>query len=54
MRGLVQFEWRAKKTRKVERRSHRFTEGGHPTKPAQPRNFSAARCRISTPKPANP
>jgi hypothetical protein len=54
MRGLVQFEWRKKAHGKVVRRSHRLTERGHPTTPAQPSGFSAARCRISTPKPANP
>jgi hypothetical protein len=55
LRGLVQFQWRKKGTRKVERRSHRFTERGHPTgRDGQPRNYSAARCRISTPAPANP
>ena len=55
LRGLVQFEWRKRGTRKVERRSHRYTERGHPTGNAgQPRNYSAARCRIRTPAPANP
>ena len=54
LRGLVQFQWRKKGTRKVERRSHRYTERGHPTRVGQPRNYSAARCRISTPAPANP
>jgi hypothetical protein len=55
LRGLVQFEWRKKGTRKVERRSHRFTERGHPTgRDGEPRNYSAARCRIRTPAPANP
>ena len=54
LRGLVQFQWRKKGTRKVERRSHRFTERGHPTGFGQPRNYSTARCRIKTPAPANP
>jgi hypothetical protein len=49
MRGLVQFEWRAKGSGKVVRRSHRFTAKGHPTKPAEPKGFSAATCKISTP-----
>ncbi|MEA2421698.1 MAG: hypothetical protein QOF55_797 [Thermoleophilaceae bacterium] len=50
MRGLVQFEWRAKGSGKVVRRTHRLTERGHPTKPAEPPRFSAASCKISTPK----
>jgi hypothetical protein len=54
LRGLVQFEWRVKKTGKVARRTHRFTESGHPTKFSEPSKFSAARCRIKTPQPANP
>lgn len=49
MRGLVQFEWRATGSGKVVRRTHRYTTGGHPTKPADPPRFSAARCRIATP-----
>jgi hypothetical protein len=49
LRGLVQFEWRAKGSGKVVRRTHRLTAGGHPTKPADPPKFSAAKCRISTP-----
>jgi hypothetical protein len=50
MRGLVQFEWRAKGSGKVVRRTHRYTERGHPTKPADPAGYSAATCKISTPK----
>jgi hypothetical protein len=49
MRGLVQFEWRAKKSGTVVRRTHLYTTKGHPTKPAEPKGFSAATCRIATP-----
>jgi hypothetical protein len=50
IRGLVQFEWRAKRSGTVVRHSHRYTSGGHPTKPAEPAGYSAATCEISTPK----
>lgn len=50
LRGLAQFEWRAKGSGKVVRRTHRFTSKGHPTKPAEPKGFSKAKCTISTPK----
>jgi hypothetical protein len=50
MRGLVQFEWRAKRSGKVVRRTHRYTERGHRTKPADPAGYSAATCEITTPK----
>jgi len=53
MRGLVQFEWRKTAHGRVERRSQRYTERGHPTAESQPKGFSAAMCRISSPK-ANP
>jgi hypothetical protein len=53
MRGVAQFEWRAKRRHhpgfRVVRRSHKRTAAGHPTKPAQPAGFSAATCRITTP-----
>jgi hypothetical protein len=49
MRGLVQFEWRAKTSGTVVRRTHRYTSKGHPTKPAEPKGFSRATCRIATP-----
>jgi hypothetical protein len=49
MRGLVQFEWRAKGSGKVVRRTHQFTSKGHPTKPADPKGYSAATCKITTP-----
>jgi hypothetical protein len=48
MRGLVQFQWRSK-SGKVVRRTHLYTEGGHPTKGAEPKRYSAAQCKISTP-----
>jgi hypothetical protein len=48
MRGLVQFQWR-RKSGSVVRRTHLHTEAGHPTRGADPKNFSAARCTISTP-----
>ena len=48
MRGLVQFQWRTKKGA-VVRRTHVYTEAGHRTRGADPKNFSAARCTISTP-----
>ena len=52
MRGLVQFEWRAKKSGTVVRRSHRYTSKGHPTEPAEPKGFSRATCKIATPAEA--
>src|SRR4051812_46625386 len=48
MRGLVQLQWRSKKG-KVLRRTHVYTEGGHPTRGADPKGYSAAQCKISTP-----
>ena len=55
LRGLVQYQWRDKTTHKVVRRTHRFTARGHPTgSDGQPRNYSAGRCRVETPAPANP
>ena len=59
MRGLVQYQWRDKRKRNghtrrvVVRRAQRYTQGGHPTKPADPRGFSAAHCTISTPPTAS-
>ena len=55
MRGLVQFQWRDRRRHLgrlrtvVVRRSHAYTEGGHPTKRAEPPGFSAATCRIRGP-----
>jgi len=48
MRGLVQFQWRTK-SRKVLRRTHLYTESGHPTSGADPKGYSAAQCKISSP-----
>jgi hypothetical protein len=48
MRGLVQYQWRTK-AGKIVARTHRYTEAGHPTKGADPKRYSAAQCRISTP-----
>jgi hypothetical protein len=50
LRGLVQFEWRKTAHGRVERRASRYTTAGHPTSESQPKGFSAARCRISTPQ----
>ena len=55
MRGYAQFQWRAKRRHRrgwrVVRRSHRVTTGGHRgTLDADPKGYSAARCRIATPK----
>ena len=44
----MQFQWRTK-SGKVVRRTHLYTEGHHPTKGADPKGYSAAQCRISTP-----
>jgi hypothetical protein len=49
MRGLVEFEWRKTAHGRVERRARRYTAGGHPTAESEPKRFSAAKCRISTP-----
>jgi hypothetical protein len=48
MRGRVQFQWRRKKHGKwrVVRRRQAYTHAGHPSKGADPKGFSAARCRI--------
>jgi hypothetical protein len=53
MRGVVEFEWRDHRKhhrrRVVVKRRQRYTEGGHPTQGAEPKNFSAAHCTIATP-----
>jgi hypothetical protein len=49
MRGLVDFQWRAKGSGKVVMRAQRITARGHPTKPAEPKGFSAGTCKIATP-----
>jgi len=48
LRGVVEFQWRSKGG-KVVRRTRKFTEKGHRTTGADPRGFSAARCRIDGP-----
>jgi hypothetical protein len=50
LRGVVEFQWRSKGG-KVVRRTRKFTEAGHRTRDADPRGFSAARCRIDGPAP---
>jgi hypothetical protein len=50
MRGLVQFQWRAPTSGSVVRRTHRYTSEGHRTRPAEPKGYSRATCRIATPK----
>ena len=55
MRGYVQFQWRKKRKHhrgwRVVRRAHRVTTGGHHgTDESDPKGYSAARCRISTPR----
>jgi hypothetical protein len=50
MRGLVQYEWRAKGSGTVVRRTHRVTSPGHPTAPAEPKGYSKATCKITTPE----
>lgn len=53
-RGVVEFQWRTKRG-KVKRRTRKFTAGGKRTRGADPRGFSAARCRIEGPaEPASP
>jgi hypothetical protein len=44
LRGRVEFEWR--KAGRVTKRRVRKTTAGHPASGADPRGFSAARCRI--------
>jgi hypothetical protein len=51
LRGVVEFQWRSKGG-KVVRRTRKFTETGHRTRGADPKDFSAARCRIEGPAPA--
>ena len=46
-RGLVQMQWRLRG--RIVHRTHVYTERGHPTRSSDPRRFSAATCRISTP-----
>jgi hypothetical protein len=54
VRGVVHFQWRRKRRHrkgwKVVRRARRVTTAGHPgSLGADPKGFSAARCRIETP-----
>ena len=48
LRGVVDFQWR--KQGRVTKRRRRATEAGHRSGGADPAGFSAARCRIETPK----
>jgi hypothetical protein len=48
LRGVVDFQWRSKGG-KVVKRKRKYTSAGHRTRGADPRNFSAARCRIEGP-----
>ena len=47
LRGVVEFQWR--RGSKVIKRKRKFTEEGHRSQGADPRGFSAARCRIEGP-----
>ena len=51
MRGVVQFQWRKRKKgrTRVLHRAKRITQAGHHSADADPKGFSAARCRIATP-----
>jgi hypothetical protein len=54
MRGFVRFEWRRGK-RKVVKRTHRYTSGGHPgTAEADPKDYSARDCKMSGPPNEQP
>jgi hypothetical protein len=52
LRGVVEFQWRAKHHRgrkvvtTVERKTRKFTEAGHRTPGSDPQDFSADRCEI--------
>ena len=49
MRGFVRYEWRKGKT-KVVKRTHRYTTAGHPgTRDADPKDYSARKCKMSGP-----
>jgi hypothetical protein len=54
MRGRVDFQWKARHHQGghivwvVKRRAYKFTSAGHPTKQAEPPNFSAAACQLGT------
>ena len=49
LRGVVEFQWR--RGSRVIKRKRKFTEEGHRTRGADPKNYSAARCRIVGPAP---
>ena len=50
MRGFVRFEWRDAKSKKVVKRTHRYTSAGHPgTRGADPKGHSAAQCTMQGP-----
>ena len=52
MRGFVRYEWRKGK-KKVVKRTHRYTSAGHPgTRDADPKDYSARKCKMSGPAPA--
>jgi hypothetical protein len=54
LRGVVEYQWRTKKGA-VKKRKRKFTEAGHRTVGADPKDFSTARCRINGPAAsANP
>jgi hypothetical protein len=54
-RGLVQFQWRARRGKGakahwvVVRRTYRYTSGGHPTQFSQPKGYSAGNCLLRGP-----
>jgi hypothetical protein len=47
LRSVVEFQWR--QGSKVKTRKRKFTEAGHRTVGSDPKNFSAARCKILGP-----
>jgi hypothetical protein len=54
MRGFVRFEWRRGKE-KVVKRTHRYTSAGHPgTRGADPKDYSARKCRMAGPPQQQP
>jgi hypothetical protein len=46
MRGMVRFEWRDRKTRKVVRRTHVLTSAGRKARGADPPGYSEATCFV--------
>jgi hypothetical protein len=54
LRGFVRYEWRKGKT-KVVKRTHRYTSTGHPgTRDADPKDYSARKCKMSGPPAEQP